>query len=217
MRPYPHPFFLLAALITTLLLSLITMQASAAQGLKDVLGSDAMRKITSETKKNPNAGLENIDPYSNYAMIWDKEMTPKILNEWLGVRIIGYNASKEAASALPQYAAASITLTDRNHVSVQIDTLVPRDSYASMAQHRLISAFNKFRPPSLDVIAEQVISIQGLEANYYRTRNGACSIVFDIERHGIVNLRVKRCSDSKVMMDIANALTFSRLNQKLTK
>ena len=213
MKPDHHLVCLLTALITTL----ITIQATAAQGLKDVLGSDAMRKITSETKKTPGAGLENVDPYSNYAMIWNKEITPKILNEWLGVRIIGYNASKEAASNLPQYAAASITLTDRNHISVQIDTLVPRDSYASMAQHRLISAFNQFRPPSLDVIAEQVISIQGLEANYYRTRNGACSILFDIERHGIVNLRVKRCSDSKAMMDIANALTFSRLNQKLTK
>lgn len=217
MMHYPQSFSSLSALAVTLAVSVAISQIAAAQGLKDVLESSAMRKITNETRREPDAGLKNVDPFSNYAMIWDKEATPKILNDWLGVRILGYTASKEGSGRLPQYAAASITLTNRNHVSVQIDTLVPRDSYTSMAQHHLISAFNRFRPPTLDVIAEQVVSIQGLEANYYRTRSGACSILFNVERHGIVNLRVKKCTDSKVMMDIANVLTFSRLNQKLTK
>jgi hypothetical protein len=110
---------------------------------------------------------------------------------------------------------AQALLLNKQFVRVRVDVLVPRVEYATMAQYNTLQSFNQFRPPTLDVIADQIVEIQGMEANYYRTGKGECSLLFKVERLGIVNLAVEKCSDSKVMMDIARQLNFARLNQKL--
>jgi hypothetical protein len=203
---------LLAAIVSSILGFSTTTHA---QGLGELLESEAMRKITRAGRNSDQASIGDADPDSNFASLWRKGNSPAVLAAWLGVRMAGFKITTQSSGLHPEYAGAHAILENPSGIKVFIDIQVPRDSYAPMAQLKTLNSFNRFRPPDLDVIAQQVLPIQGIEANYYRTRMGSCSLLFPIERYGIVNLRVEKCLDSKVMMEVAKTLTFSRLNQKL--
>jgi hypothetical protein len=85
-----------------------------------------------------------------------------------------------------------------------------------MAEYRTLQSFNRYRPPALDVVAEQALPLQGLEAKHYRIRDGSCSLLFETAKHGIVTLFTQRCSDSPEMINFTKALNFERLNSKLS-
>jgi len=139
-----------------------------------------------------------------------------MLLSWVQAKVPGYRYIETAVGIHQEHAGVEVFLFDKQSVRVRLNILIPRAEYVTMAQFNTLRSFNQFRPPALDVIAEQVVPIQGIDANYYRTSKGECSLLFKVERLGILNLAVDRCADSKVMMDIAKQLNFARLNQKLT-
>jgi hypothetical protein len=186
-----------------------------AESLNDVLESNAMREISRPVQKNYQASIGDAEPESNFGSLWKKGTSPLELATWLGVRMQSFKISDQSAGVFPEYAGAKTILVNPKGVRVFIDIQVPRDSFVPMARLKTLLSFNRFRPPSLNVIAQQVVPIQGINANYYRTKGGSCSLLFDTERYSIVNLRVEKCLDSAVMMEVARNLTFSRLNQKL--
>ena len=185
------------------------------ESLSEVLDSSAMRKLSSNSQKTAQASIGDSDPDSNFASLWKKRGTPMALANWLGVQRVDFKVADLNSGLFPEYAGARAILLSDSRVHVFIDAQVPRDSYVPMARLKALQSFNRFRPPYLDAIAQQVVPIQGMQANYYRTKSGSCSLLFDIERYGVVNLRVEKCIDSSVMMQVARNLTFSRLNQKL--
>lgn len=186
-----------------------------AQGLDELLQSPALQKLNKETRNSEIATTKDLDEHSNFASIWQSSSAPLTLTTWLGARIYGYKILSNSARLFKEYAGAEALLANADRVKVHLTVQVPRPSYTIMAQYKTLESFNRFRPPLLDSIAEQSMKIQGVEATYYRTRLGECSLVFNTERLGIVNLRVEKCIDSRVMMDIAKRLNFERLNQKL--
>lgn len=202
-------------LLGTIISIFVSSPTIHAQGLSELMKSEAMQEVARATQKDNRASIGNADPDSNFALLWKKGNSQMILATWLGVQMAGFKIVTQSAGLFAEYAGARIALANSDRVRVSIDIQIPRDSYVPMAQLKTLQSFNRFRPPALDVIAQQVVPIQGIDANYYRTRAGSCSLLFDVERFGIVNLKVDRCIDSKVMMEIANNLTFSRLNQKL--
>ncbi len=177
----------------------------------------AYQKLTTEgtksRKSSEEAGIAN--PNTNFGGLWSNPRNASSLLSWLQAKIPGYKYTETSVGLLHEHAGAQALLYNKQYARVRIDVLVPRVEYTTMAQYNTLRSFNQFRPPTLDVIADQVVPIQGMEANYYRTRKGECSLLFKVERLGIVNLAVEKCSDSKVMMDVAKQLNFARLNQKL--
>lgn len=187
---------------------------SEAQTFDEILQSRELQKI--EREHTYKKEVYDADPTSNFASIWESSSSPKLLLTWLGVAFTRYRLTESTAGIFAEYAGASILLRSKEGVPVRLDVQVPKPSYWTMAKLKTLASFNRFRPPTLDVIAEQVVPIQGLEANYYRTSKGECSLLFNIEKMGIVNLSTRKCADSRVMMDVAKSLDFARLNQKLT-
>jgi hypothetical protein len=192
---------------------------SVAESLKDVLESDPYRKVAGDaetvTRKKINSALKNSSPVTNYETIWLSTKPGSILLDWIGIRNTGGKLGIASVAMRPEYASALITIANREGVRVDVTIQVPKPEYYTMAEYRTLGSFNKFRPPALDVVADQVVPFDGIEATYYRHQGGACSLLFHIAKQGIVNLYTKRCSDSSVMMKYAKTLNFDRLNSKL--
>lgn len=207
------------AIFGSALASLVASSStSGAQTLDELKQLPAYQKLTGPTsgsKGNHSQSSNALDRNTNFGSLWLANRNAYNLLSWLQIKIPGYRAAESAAGLNEEYAGAQATVWNKENVSVRIDILIPRVEYATMAQFNTLRSFNQFRPPTLNVIAEQVIPIQGIDANYYRTEKGECSLLLKVERLGIVNLAINRCGDSKVMMDVAKQLNFARLNQKL--
>jgi hypothetical protein len=178
----------------------------------------AYQKLTDENGKShnsPKVGASGVNEHTNFGSLWSATRNASNLLVWLQAKIPGYRYTESIVGLNHEHVGAQALLYNKDLVRVRLDVLVPRVEYTTMAQYNTLRSFNQFRPPTLDVIADQVVPIQGMEASYYRTRKGECSLLFKVERLGIVNLAVDKCSDSKVMMDVAKQLNFARLNQKL--
>jgi len=195
----------------------MTCGLARSQTLEELKQLPAYQKLTAEGSRSrkPSEDGVRLNPNTNFGALWSAQRNASNLLSWLQAKIPGYKYSETSVGLLHEYAGAQALLSNNQSVRVRVDVLIPRVEYTTMAQYNTLRSFNQFRPPTLDVIADQVIPIQGMEANYYRTRRGECSLLFKVERLGIVNLAVEKCSDSKVMMDVAKQLNFARLNQKL--
>jgi hypothetical protein len=188
---------------------------ACSQTLKDVLESDAMHTVQRQAQKPAPKQDERSAPRTHYDSLWTQAKPGPLLLQWIGAKIPGFKVGGVSSSNRDEYAFVHTILTDRARVAVQLIIQVPKPQYITMAEYRTLVSFNRFRPPLLDVIADQTLPFNDLQAQYYRARDGACSLLFEIEKHSIVNLRVEKCSDSPIMMEVAKALNFTRLNQKL--
>jgi hypothetical protein len=207
----------LAALLAALTLGLPRGDAYT-QTFDELKELPAYRKLTVDgpkSSKSLDQGAAGVNQHTNFGSLWSSPRNASNLLSWLQAKIPGYKYSETSVGLNHEHVGAQALLLNKQFVRVRVDVLVPRVEYATMAQYNTLQSFNQFRPPTLDVIADQIVEIQGMEANYYRTGKGECSLLFKVERLGIVNLAVEKCSDSKVMMDIARQLNFARLNQKL--
>lgn len=111
---------------------------------------------------------------------------------------------------------AYVRLTDSSGRQVNVQIRVPHPNYYLMVEHKSMPTFTQYEPPKLKTVAEEEMEFSGLRAMYYRSEHARCSIVIKVEKLGIVNLSVNRCENSNIMMQVANALDFKRLNSKLT-
>jgi hypothetical protein len=192
---------------------------SAAQTLKEVMESAPYRKVASDAEAVTRAKIRKSarepNVTTNYQLLWRNLKPGSILLDWLGVRNASGKISQASLGMHTEFANGSVNISDREGVRVEITVQVPKPEFVTMAEYKTLSSFNRFRPPALDVVADQVVPFEGIEATYYRHQNGACSLLFNVAKQGIVNLYTRRCSDSSVMMKIAKSLNFERLNSKL--
>lgn len=190
----------------------------AAQTFNEVLQSDSYRKVITDSSQQHNNSEQRTGighAVTNYDLLWNNKKPGLLLLDWIGAVSAGFSMQKATGGARDEYSYAYTSLTSQEHVNVEMTIQVPNPKYLTMAEYGTLKSFNKFRPPLLDVVADQVIPIQGIDATYYRLSSGACSLLFNLQKHAIVNLYVAKCSDSHVMMSAAKALNFARLNQKL--
>jgi hypothetical protein len=181
-----------------------------------VLSSRTLQNLSKATVQSAAKNRSKEIPRTNYEALWISTRPGSELLQWLGATVSGFKISSRSTNQRKEYAQGFMVFTNREKVSVELTIQVPHPSYLTMAQYGTLADFNRFRPPALDVVADQTVPIQGIEAKYYRARNGSCSLLFPVEKYGIVNLYTNKCSDAPIMMSIAKALNFARVNQKLT-
>lgn len=195
-----------------------TCVGAQSQTFDELKQLPAYQKLSNTKGKGHNpadVGAAAANAHTNFGSLWSNPRNASNLLLWLQAKIPGYKYTETLVGLNHEHVGAQALLYNKTFVRVRLDVLVPRVEYTTMAQYNTLKSFNQFRPPTLDVIADQIVPIQGMDANYYRTSKGECSLLLKVERLGIVNLAVEKCSDSKVMMDIAKQLNFARLNQKL--
>jgi hypothetical protein len=204
-----------------LVLSTITASipsSADAQTLKEILESDPYRKVAGAADsidRARNQSAPKKQAVTNYELLWHARKPGAMLLEWIGAKNTGAKIHQATVGIRQEYAHASASLGDREGARVELTIQVPKPEYVTMAEYKTLASFNRFRPPALEVVADQAVPFQGAEATYYRHQNGACSLFFTVAKQGIVNLHTKRCSDSSVMMKFAKTLNFERLNTKL--
>jgi hypothetical protein len=194
-------------------------QTATSQSLSELKKSELWSEF------NSNDGQSNIrqsgrgkkrEIISNYDSLWETKAGPKLLLEWLGGRISNFTYERTQSSVKGESATSSTSLKDRDGTRVYLTVVIPMPTYRDMAKLRTLPSINRFRPPALDVVAQQKIKIRGIDSDYFRIRDGSCSVLIPIEQQGVINLFVEKCTDSHAMLDLANALDIERLNLKLT-
>ena len=203
-----------------LLLFLFAQPRSAnCQSLEELKQSEAYRKLgfdgttrQSVTRKDQHT----TEVLTNYASLWDNRRGAKLLLQWSDARIPKYQLAVLLVESRHDCAHASATLKNREKIAVTLVIQVPKPMYKDMADQQTLESFNRFRPPTLDVVGSQKVELHGVQADYFRHRDGACSLLIPIARQGIINLSVSSCTQSEVMFEAAKLLNVSRLNTKLT-
>jgi len=199
---------------------LFTQQRSAnCQSLEELKYSEAYRNLGFDGPTNkPVVKKDKLsnEVFSNYDSLWDNKKGAIQLLQWSDARIPNYRLQMTIAHSRYDCAHASATLRSRERVDVALVIQVPKPTYKAMADHQTLESFNRFRPPTLDVVGSQKVEIHGIQADYFRHRDGGCSLLIPIARQGIIDLSVPSCTQSEVMFETAKLLNVSRLNAKLT-
>ena len=212
-------------LLSLLAAAILALGSLKAETLKDIKGSRAMQKILLDTKKArqtrdgddvQGSWLVGIEPTSNFAELFGSGKGPRLLLNWAGTNLYGYRLTKEFWFRKREYAHAILAFRDLARNEVLLNILVPHPTYKVMAQLKTLGVFNQFVPPQLKVQVSEELDIKGHKAKFYRTPNAKCSIHIELEKLGILNLSVKSCKNSRMMMDVARRLDLERLNRKLS-
>lgn len=224
MTTYRHSFSALVTLVTIAVLA----QPAHSETLSDVISSQAMEDVRRDTDRahtlnskgrGPNAQspqAAGMDPRANFTQLWETARGPELLLSWIGANLPGFKlrVMDTTRSFQDIYAYARLTDSSRRQVNLQIR--IPHPNFHLMVQHKTMPQFSQYEPPKLKAVAEEEIELEGVTAMYYRSERARCSMVFKVERLGVVNLWIDRCENSRVMMEVAQALDFKRLNAKLT-
>lgn len=209
----------ISVLGVTIVASILCPARAVPQTFNDILESEAFNKVARDSANSHHHSGRKADknarPVTNYDLLWNSPKPGRLLLEWISAGSTGLVLEQTSSYEREEFVWGFAALRDREHAQVELVVQVPRPEFITMAEYGTLAGFNKFKPPMLDVVADQVVPIQGLNGTYYRHKDGACSLLFNIDKQGIVNLRTQRCSDAAIMMKAAKALNFARLSQKL--
>ncbi len=174
-----------------------------------------MRQIQRQDSKTKNKDKRPTEARTHYDSLWVAPKPGLLLLEWIGPKLPDFKLDQVSAAKRDEYAYVQAILKTKERVTVELTIQVPKPQYITMAEYGTLVSFNRFKPPLLDVVADQTVPIQDREAQYYRARDGSCSLLLRLEKQGILNLRTEKCMNAPVMMKAARSLNLTRLNQKL--
>ncbi|MFN4896659.1 MAG: hypothetical protein ACK5GN_01250 [Pseudomonadota bacterium] len=211
---------LVSLAILTIAFTFAPVRSAKGQALEELKLSEAYRKLElgqpSTPKNLRDKGVKSDGVLSNYESLWVSSTRARLLLQWVEARINNYRYEVFAAGHKTDHAVVETVFTNRQREQVAVTIQVPMPIYRTMAAHRTLASFNRFHPPALETVGSQKIELHGVQADYYRHKTGACSVVIPTEQLGVINLRVSTCTQSAVMFEVAKALNVARLNQKLT-
>jgi hypothetical protein len=209
--------FLAVALL--LALSLMSTSFADAQAFEELKASEAYQKLEFglglPRKVDRNTGNKPKEYLSNYESLWAAPQGVRLLVQWLELRIPNYHLDIFSSGIRNDHGAVEAILRNRQRVKVTVTIQIPLPTYKTMARHKTLSTFNRYRPPALHAVGSQTVQIHGITVDYYRHATGACSVVLPTDQEGLINLYVTSCNDSAAMFEVAKALNLARLNQKL--
>jgi hypothetical protein len=217
-----------ASLIHGLTLCLVTLGMIAspvtlcADTLHEVKQSSAMHSVISDTRKERSANKgdsylpRGMDEDSNFASIWLSEKSPKVLLSWISATIPTYSTGTPIIRRKKEFAEARVTISNSIRSAVTLTIRVPHPTYRTMVEHRTLPDFTGFEPPRLPSIYQEKVPLNGVEGMMYQTARNECSIVVQAAQLAVVNLAVTDCKERQLLVDVAKALDFLRLNRKLT-
>jgi hypothetical protein len=207
--------------ILSLALIIIAITSSATcQPFAELLASDSLQNLDNKVNiggvSNQRKQADNpTGILGNYDSIWYTNHGVQLLNIWIELKLPGYNLILKENGLRSEMAVVSALLINKDAVHTELTLQIPKPAYIPMVQHNTLASFTRFRPPALDVSGSQKVTLQGIESDYYRISDGSCAVSMPIERYGVIFLKARKCSESRVMFEVANLLNIKRLNQKL--
>ena len=226
-RIRPRPRRILSQLAALLALAAGPLCARA-ETLDDVLHSKVLDQVVKQTdrlekKRSVKRGdisainplTNDMDPRAEYTKLWQTSRGPNLLFSWIGANLPKYRLVVLSTDRSPEDILARARIFDRSKQYVSMEIRVPHPNFYLMVESKTLSQFKQYEPPTLQVIAQEELEINGIPAMYYRTDKARCSLLLKLERFTIVNLSVERCQNSGILMDVAKSLDFQRLNTKL--
>lgn len=227
-----HPMCTMQRRLVPVLAALLALAAwplcLRAETLDDVLHSKVLDQVVKQTdrlekKRSIKRGdmsainplTNDMDPRAEYTKLWQTSRGPNLLFSWIGANLPKYRLVVLSTDRSPEDILARARIFDRSKQYVSMEIRVPHPNFYLMVESKTLSQFKQYEPPTLQVIAQEELEINGIPAMYYRTDKARCSLLLKLERFTIVNLSVERCQNSGILMDVAKSLDFQRLNTKL--
>jgi hypothetical protein len=194
---------------------------AAAETLREVRASKEMQQVVKDTnkgrtsKKRDDYWLSGMEQGSNFASIWMTGKSPELLLSWLSVNIPKYSTGTSLARRAKEFAIAQTTISNTSHARVALTVLVPHPTYRTMVEYKTLTEFTKYEPPALAAAYQEEIPLNGTTGMLYQTAKNQCSVLVKVAQLGLVNLEVRNCRDKGLLVAVAKALDFPRLNRKL--
>jgi hypothetical protein len=204
-------------------LSITRPQIVSAENLQNLMDSRTMREFEMNKKGTAkgmgvkgNQWTTGMDPNSNFAMVWETHDSGKVLLNWLGTKLSYYRSERPRSGRNRDHVWAEVNLINEKRIEIVITVLVPHPSTEPLVTTNVFNLFRKYRPPTLEVVAEKTYELKGAKGVLYESKIGRCSMVVDVSEHSLVNIEVEHCKDSSALLDVAQSLDFERLNRKLS-
>lgn len=207
-------------LLSLPLIILALASPAACQPFAELLASDTLQnldnKVHNGSVSNPRQQADNPSGIlGNYESIWFTAYGARLLNIWIELKLPGYTVMLNENGVRADMAIVNALLINKDAVHTELTLQIPKPAYITMVQHNTLPSFSRFRAPALDVSGSQKITLQGIESDYLRISDGSCAVSIPVEKHGLIFIKARKCSESKVMFEVANLLNIKRLNQKL--
>jgi hypothetical protein len=155
------------------------------------------------------------EPGSNFSKIFISRQGPKLLNEWVGAKALGYHVHKSSEIREEDYAGTrSIILSNTSKVSLKMTIYVPHPRSAEAREFNVIKAFTLFEPPSFIPKEIEKINAAGLKGTAY-FKDTEISVLFHLDKGAVLNLETDKKFGLNELQKYANQLNFERLNSKL--
>lgn len=219
--PPRHRCMSWALSVGLLVLLILPPRLTSADTLKEVQQSAAMRAVLKSTRKDKAAKdgethfLTGMDKGSNFASIWQSNKSPALLLGWISANIPKYSTGVSYSRRSEEFVEARVAISNTTKSSVVLTIMVPHPTYRPMVEHRTMAEFNRYEPPALPVAYEETLPLGEVEGKLYQTTRNECSILVKTAQMSIVNLSVRDCRDKHLLVSVAKALDFPRLNKKL--
>lgn len=155
------------------------------------------------------------EPGSNFSKIFISRQGPKLLNEWVGAKALGYRVSKSSEIREEDYAGTrSIILSNTSKTSLKMTIYVPHPRSAEAREFNVIKAFTLFEPPTFIPKEVEKINAGGLKGTAYFKDDGI-SLLFHLDKGSVLNLEIEKKFGLNELQKYASLLNFERLNAKL--
>ncbi|RIL06109.1 MAG: hypothetical protein DCC75_11110 [Proteobacteria bacterium] len=202
-------------LLAFLALAALLPEFLNAETLQDVINSKGFRRYRNTVHSKSLLSSKYLTPGSNFAKVFTEKNGAHLLLDWLGVLATDYFGGAETSDQEDEYVFAGKILRDKKMHSVNVVVMVPHPIFRTQAESGLIEDFAALVPPKLKVSYITPFEFSGRKGNLYEKEAGGCSLVIPMAKQTIVNLSIDNCREKELLLDLANKLTYNRLDAKL--
>jgi len=205
-------------LITTLLLTALFIGSnSLAQDLQDILESKELQRYENNEIRHNNRKYQNdtwLTKGENFSDLFLTRDGPKLLHLWLDTPNLKFKLLDKKQARLNEYITQSKIYRGPSKVNIEVRVLVPHPRYEDMAKYKLLDSFADIQPPRLKVEDKENVKINGFDANIYSLKDSGDVIILTLSKSTLVTIHAKT-GGRKDLIDLANLLSFDRLERKL--
>ncbi len=188
---------------------------SFADPLSDLINSPQMNKFQAGAGLDDLYGPRYLKQGSNFGSVFIDNDGFESLQQWASPLEAGFTGGAIGGYKSTEYVESSRIYQSEKASEIRVRILIPHPKFVPMLKYNLIKPFSEIQPPELDINNEENIDIRGDKARLFTHKDGACSLLINISKSGLIQLFQQECSGLHNLVTLAELLDIKRLERKL--
>ena len=183
--------------------------------IRTITDSSSYRQIENElsSKRTHLGGV--YDDGSNYSKLFKDRKSYTLLFSWFGVRGFDFKLINTETPFSTKVLKIKRTFQNKDDRKVSTVVYIPRPLYLAEAEVGLLEDYKNIEPPRLPVEVQEDVQVQGeFEGKFYELKDHTCSLFVKMPKSIRVQISAK-CDNRKDIFELAEALSFKQLENKL--